>query len=278
MSANIWKASTVNAFTTTLNGGIAAGDSSITLASVTGLQAPGVLVVDRVDANNTATPTVREFISFTGIAGSAITGCTRGLGGSTGQSHNSGAKVEETFSISHWNDFLDAFAVSHDSSGNIVATSMATLTAARILTSIQASGASVTLGNVTIHGRINLSGASIATEANFGLNPGWFVSGGVSLATTSIGPSIPMPAAGSWRWFSMLLKTPASGASFLVDVNKNGVSIFDSGTRLYIAGGGTFVSTASIATKGFNAGDVFSIDADTGAGSGSGLTVLGRGM
>ena len=134
MTASIWKTGTVNAFSTTLNGGITDVDTTIALTSVTGLQAPGVVVIDRVDANNVSTPTVREYISFTEIAGSSLTGCTRGLGGSTAQSHSSGAKVEEPWSITHWNDFVDSFIAEHSVAGVHDATKIATLTGTQTLT------------------------------------------------------------------------------------------------------------------------------------------------
>lgn len=260
MGANIWKTGTVNAFSTSLNGGITDTDTTIALTSVTGLQYPGVLVIDRIDANNISTPTIREYVSFTGIAGSSITGCTRSLGGSLAQAHSSGAKVEETWSVTHWNDFLDMFAVAHDTTGKIV-TSTATIS-------------TLITQNATFNNSINLSGASIV--GNFPITPVWVISGAMSLATASIGPSVAMPQNGMWQWFSATLKTPASGASFILDFNKNGTSIFDAGTRPYIAGGGTFVSTASVATKAFNAGDVFTLDVDAGAGSGTNLTYMGR--
>ena len=75
MAAHLWKVSTDNAFNTTLNGNVLAGDSSITLTSVTGLQAPGVLVIDRQDVvSGDDTPTLREYVSFTGISSNTITG------------------------------------------------------------------------------------------------------------------------------------------------------------------------------------------------------------
>lgn len=77
----------------------------------------------------------------------------------------------------------------------------------------------------------------------------------------------------------MVLRTPASGASLVIDINKNGTSIFtDQNTRLLISGGGTYASTASIGTKGFTAGDILSADIDMGGGSGSDLSIIGRGL
>lgn len=108
MSANLWKVGTANAINTTLNGNISSTDSTVSLTSTTGLQAPGVLVIDRQDANNNSTPALREYISFTGISSNSITGVTRGLGTSTAQTHASSAKVEEVFSVTHWNDMITA--------------------------------------------------------------------------------------------------------------------------------------------------------------------------
>lgn len=119
MSAKLWSVGTSNAFSTTANGSIGAGDTSITLTTTSGLQAPGVVVIDRVDANGTSTPTAREYVSFTGIASNTLTGCTRGLGGSSAQAHASAAVVEEVWSITHWNDAVSFMQASHDSTGNI---------------------------------------------------------------------------------------------------------------------------------------------------------------
>lgn len=258
MSARLLKTATSNAFSTTLNGNIAAGDTTIALTSTTGLQAPGVLVIDRQDSVGTNTPTLREFITYTGISTNNITGVTRGVAGSQAQSHNSGGNVEETMSVTHWGDLVDFLTTSHDSAGNIL-TSLATISTVRVLTHLNASGASI--------------------SGRFPLHPVWVVSGGVSNATTSVGKPLPMPQVGEFQSFSMVLRTPASGASLFIDINKNGTSIFtDQNTRLLIPGGGTYVSTASIGTRTFVPGDIFTVDIDGGGGSGSDLTILGRAL
>lgn len=110
------KLGTSNAFSTTLDGNVALGDDSIVLTTVTGLQAPGLLCIDRTNGS-TSTSTVREYIYFTGISTRTLTGVTRGLGGSTAQPHNSGALVEEIISIDHWNDLLESILVGHNSNG-----------------------------------------------------------------------------------------------------------------------------------------------------------------
>ncbi len=119
MAAKLWSVGTSNAFSTTLNGSITDSDTSIILTAVTGLTAPGVLVIDRINSALTATPNTREYISFTGISSLTLTGVSRGVAGSTAQAHSSGATVEETLSATHWNDLLTFLAVAHDASGNI---------------------------------------------------------------------------------------------------------------------------------------------------------------
>src|ERR1035437_10857576 len=98
MTAQLIKTSTSNAFSSSLSGAIAANDASITLTSVTGLQYPGILCIDRQDSAGVNTPAFREYILFTGISGTTLTGCTRGLANSNAQAHGSGALIEENFS------------------------------------------------------------------------------------------------------------------------------------------------------------------------------------
>jgi len=136
MTATLWYTGTSNAVTTTLDGSITDTDETIALTSSAGLNpSGGVVVVDRIDANNTETPLLREYISFTGISGNSLTGCDRsGLGGSTAQSHSSGAKVEEVWTITHWNDFLEAFIAEHSTDGVHVLSDYVTLVGTETMT------------------------------------------------------------------------------------------------------------------------------------------------
>lgn len=256
MSAQLWETSTSNAFSTSLNGSISSSDTNITLTTVTGLTAPGVLVIDRQDGSGNDTPTAREFITYTGISTNTLTGCSRGVAGSSAQAHSSGALVEETMSVTHWGDLIDFLQVSHDAAGKIV-TSSATISDARIQTRLNASGASIT--------------------GRFPIHPGWVVGGLVSLATGGVGKPLPMPQDGLITFFSAVLKSPASGSALILDINKNGSTLFtDQGARLTIPAGGTYASTASLGIKTFVAGDILSMDIDQGGGLGADLTVLGR--
>lgn len=78
-----------NAFETTLNGAINNSVTTITLTSASGLTAPGYIVIDP------DSPSLREYISFTGISVNDLTGVTRGLAGSASgaQAHDDAIPV-----------------------------------------------------------------------------------------------------------------------------------------------------------------------------------------
>ena len=257
MSSRLLKLSTSNGFSSNLSSSISATDTTIALDTTTGLVAPGVLCIDKTDSNLNPTPTAREYVSLTGIDSNSITGVTRGVAGSVAQAHSSGAVVDETFTTTHWGDAVDFLQTSYDASGNVTVSSTATVSIVRNYTHLNASGASIT--------------------GNFPFHTMWTISGAMTQATTSVGKPQQTPQAGLVQFFSAVLRTPVSGASLVLDINRNGTSIFtDQNTRLSILGGGTFVSTASIGTRNWSAGDILTLDIDNGGGSASDLTVIGR--
>ena len=129
MSARLLESSSTNAFSTSLNGTINDSITTVTLTSVTGLVAPGAIVLNRQDNSGNDTPSKREYISFTGISGSDLTGVTRGVAGSTAQSHSSGALVEAVLTVTHWTDMVDFLQVEHDSAGkHVISTATVTYT------------------------------------------------------------------------------------------------------------------------------------------------------
>lgn len=106
-------------FSTTLSSSIGTGTGdTITLASVTGLPTDTeiTITIDRVDANGTATPTKLERITGT-ISGSNLTSYTRGVDGTTEQSHSSGAVIEMIWNADDWNDALTGILTEHDQDG-----------------------------------------------------------------------------------------------------------------------------------------------------------------
>lgn len=216
----------------------------------------GILVIDRTDGSGNSTPTLREFISYTGVSGFSLTGVTRGVAGSTAQSHNTNAIVEETVSVTHFLDLKTFLEVEHTTTGTH------TMASPRITTNINASGASGVISDLTVVRSLSVSGASITGALP--LYPMWVIPGIASGATTNAGLAITMPRPGNFTSFWMATRTPVSAASLTIDVNKNDASIFDTIGRLNILGSGQFSSTASIATKAFAKGDQITIDIDTG--------------
>jgi len=78
---------------------------------------PGILVVDRVDSNGNLTPSLTEYISFTGVSGSTVTGLVRGLAGTSDIAHSIGAIVEFVPDVT-WADAInDTFLEQHNASG-----------------------------------------------------------------------------------------------------------------------------------------------------------------
>jgi hypothetical protein len=112
-------------FATTLANSMLISDTTMTLASVTGLPtATGItLVIDATDpVSGASTPTLKEVVTGV-VSGSTVTSLSRGLDGTTQQAHASGANVVMWITANLWNDFQTSYLVSHTQAGAIVATS-----------------------------------------------------------------------------------------------------------------------------------------------------------
>jgi len=240
---------------------LSAGATSLTLNSnvSTKIFGPGIGWVDRIDASGNKTPSKREYFSFTGVSGTQLTGLSRGLAGSTDQEHAVGAIVEFGPDVLQADNVRDVITTEHTEYGVHASLPSLTLLTAR---------------DLTVNRLFNTSGASLY---GFPLHPVWVVRGSVSAASALIGPPLSMPTPGTLEFISVVSRTPTSAASLFIDINKNNTTIFtDQNTRLYIPSGGTYVSTASIAVKSFNAGDLFTVDFDTGGGSAADFTIMMR--
>lgn len=234
MAANLWKAATSNAFNTTLNGSVSAGDTSITLTSASGLQAPGVVVIDRINTSGVATPTSREYISFTGISTNTLTGCTRGLGGSSGQGHASGSIVEEAMSISHWNDMITALLNVLTSAGALDTTKVVDLSTAQSLTNKTLGSGSKLLVGSDATGDIHYNGGSGAlTRLGVG-------SDGSVLTLASGIPSWVVSTASTDGWTTSAdTWTYASATTFTIS-GVDRTTTYTKGTRLRLKQGGSY--------------------------------------
>lgn len=283
-----------NALQYTLDSATGASDTTFTLNSTitSTLQSPGVGWIDRVDSSGNKTPTKREYFSFTGVSGVTLTGITRGLAGSTGQAHSVGAIVEFGPDIVQEQAVYDAITLEHTTTGQHA--SLPSINNLKVYTYVNVSGASligftnlaelgiaslasirqayigmgiastVSLANLTASNSINASSASLI---GFPIRPVWVLTGTLSGATTGAGRPIDMPESGTIDWVSVSLApiSPASNVSLVIDVLKNYTSIFGGSKVLSIPVNGSFVSTASIATKTFSRGDFFTVDVTTPA-------------
>jgi hypothetical protein len=137
-------------------------DSSVVLELQATATMKGLLVVDRVDVNGTLTPTKTEFISYTGVTGSTVTGLTRAVAGTTAQGHSIGAVVEFVPDITWAQSINDVITTQHNSDGTHKTLSLISL-------------ASVTLNNAMGFGVSFASGS---------FNNGFI--GGVSMASSTL--------------------------------------------------------------------------------------------
>ncbi len=273
MANTIYLAPLQNYIQKTLNGAIANNATTIALSSTTNLQAPGVVIIDRVDSAGNLTSSLREVIYYTGISGSNLTGCDRSGGdGSTAQAHADGAVVETMPTVGMWNNLATIVSSITDTNGYIKAINSPVSIAFAQLT--QAAIVSIaSISELHVPTRFDVSGASITGVAS--LFPVFRGAGAYSGPTTAIGGLVKIPKEANLQWVSVITENVASGASIVFDFMKNGTSLFAGVTKPTIVGGGTYVSTASLNTKVFTRGDVLRFDYS--AGSGVILGVTGQG-
>jgi hypothetical protein len=137
---NIFYPPSQNAIQKTLDAQLLSGiTASMTLNNVTGIQnKPGVCVVDLIDANENFTPAKREYISFTGVSGTTLTGLTRNAdGGGSDQDHAVGAIVQFPADIIQQQALIDTMLVQHTDEG---------IHTDALVTTLKATGAEVNTG------------------------------------------------------------------------------------------------------------------------------------
>jgi hypothetical protein len=120
--------------------------TTVPLSSTTNLPTDTAVtvVIDRVDANGTATPSLEETITGV-VSGSNLINCLRGQEG-TAQAHNAGAVVEVLMTAKNWNDFVDGFLVNHQTDGTHGALSATSINASGIGSPTASSSLNVTTG------------------------------------------------------------------------------------------------------------------------------------
>lgn len=272
MPNTLWVAPTANFISTTLNGATTNSATTITLTSTVSMQAPGYVVIDRTDSAGTATSSAREVVSYTGISGNDLTGCTRPSDGSTARSHGDGAVVETIPTTGMWNSLTTIVATAFTSDGYLKPiASPASISVLKLITlgveSIASIGrtevgftkaSSALVSIATILGNLNVSGASIT---GIPLSPVFIGPGDYSGPTIAIGGLVSAPRATTLSWVAAFTRYVVSTASVAFDIKLRGASIFANATTSpAIAAGGTYVSTSSIATRNVNSADLIQAD------------------
>jgi len=210
-----------NALQKTLGGDLSSGvTASVTLNNTNKIQdKPGVMVIDRIDTNgDLKTAAEREYISYTGVSGSTLTGLTRELGGSTDQDHSTGAVVEFLPDVTVFQSIIDALSTLVDADDvSVINSSLATLTGTQTLTN-------KTLTSPKVNENVVLT--STATELD----------NLVASVTTATSDATPNPTGGSKRneYYLTALEeaaefaepsgTPANGNMLMIRVLDNGAA------------------------------------------------------
>lgn len=146
MAQTIKQVPTSNSLSYTLDSGYSAGGTTLVLnQSVAGtVQAPGVVVVDRIDSSGNKTPTKRTYYYFTGVSSATLTGVSVADG--TDQSHGIGAIVEFTPDVKWAQSIYDALTQTVvASTGVLDTTKVVDLTTAQVLTNKDISSATNTM-------------------------------------------------------------------------------------------------------------------------------------
>lgn len=144
---------TWNAYESSLNGAINTSAVSITLNSVTGLRAPGYLVIDP------DIPASREFIRYETINASAIEGVTRNVDGAALNSHDDGAKIRAVPVHQFFDDIftdiedIESAAAAHTGAANPHSNSAAAddLVATDALVAANTAGVATNVTNLATH-------------------------------------------------------------------------------------------------------------------------------
>lgn len=261
--ATFWK-SPSGAFSTVLDVRASANDTQLTVRSIVNLQAPGVLVIHRQDGVGNNTEDKMEFATFTGISGNVLTGVTRGVGGYTAKDHNAGTLVESFLSVTHWGDLISNLQSDFTADGSARVSSHVRLVNVTGVSgaTMKGDGVFVFGGNATVSAVSGASGYS-AIKLSIPLNLLPQLTVRTTAVGTSVAPVLFIQTPVTIKSISAVLKSPGSQASLVLDLNKNGTSIFtNQATRLSIPAIGTYASTASIGSPSFVRGDIITLDID----------------
>lgn len=212
----LFKSPTINYKSTSLNGAINSSVQTITLNSTTNLQYPGYIVINREGSTGTATPDFREVVSYTGIDGQDLTGCTRGADNSTARSHADGALVEPIMTAGMWDGLTTSFLVEHATAGTHAIIANATITTVNI-NALRGVSASITTLNAN-------KLTSLVEPAGVGGQFYWARSGALATSSPSVAGDTHFPLQRTTKeltinsFYGSLMSAPST-AAFQCDIS-----------------------------------------------------------
>lgn len=237
--------------------------TSFTLSSSSGLTngETYVFTIDRVDANGTKIPNKKEVIVGT-VSGSNVINCQRGVEG-TAQAHSAGAIVEILFTAKHWNDLIDGITLEHNQDGthNISNFQTNNLT---VNNQIRLINGYFRFNTSTDKLQFSNDGTTYEDIGGGGAATPTFTIVGTLTTGTGLTPLIIAPFALTIKKAFGRVKTAPAGASIIIDINKNGTSIWNTnqGNRLTIAAGTNSASQTSFDTTSLAEGNYLTLDID----------------
>lgn len=240
--------------------------TTIPLSSATNLPTDTAVevVIDRVDANGTKTPSTEETVTGV-VSGSNLINCVRGVEG-TAQAHDAGAVVEILITASLWEDLIDGILVEHGQDGTHTAASTSAAGKVELATIAETDTGTDATRAVTPDGlqgsKINIrylqfrliaSDTDVATDTDVG---GDFICpfDGTILQDDTLHDQL-------FAWTD----TAGTTGTMVVDIHLNGTTIMTT-NKLDIETGEQGTQTATtqpdLTTTDISAGDVITFDID----------------
>lgn len=239
-------------FATTLAAPIAgAGDTSMTLSTVTGLPTgTGItLTIDATNASGVSTPAVKETVTGV-VSGSDIVNLLRGRDGTTAQAHSTGANVVMWFTANDWNDFQSAFTAQHSqldgSHKAVTATSIANSGNESVGGTLSVTGASTLTGNVQMDGNATVAGTT--TMNGLAVTAVASTTSGATITPVATANQYNVTALASAATIAAPAGTPVDGQTLLLRIKDNGTPQTLTWNVIYRAIGVT-IPTATVASK-----------------------------
>jgi len=229
-------------FATALTSSMLSSDTSMTVASTTGLPTGTAvtLVIDATDPiSGTSTPTLKEVVTGVVTTSTNIGNLLRGKDSTTAQAHTSNANVTMWITANLWNDFQTAYLTQHTQAGYHVGLSNTggmSNSGGLSTDTLTVSGTATlpSLGNTSITGTLSVSGATTLSGTTTHSGATTFNNAVVVTPSSTTSGSTITPTLTSTMYIVSALATgatiaaptgtPSDGQSLIIRIRDNGTS------------------------------------------------------